>query len=203
VSLFNVWGCDMGEWELLPDFDPLSRRQDIVTHNAVRAVAAHRQFADRPSGISKKRRKTSPGSTAQLETSRASSTAPHPAPAQPKAPRKSNPSTCTASTLAVAGAARERQGEAASPRSTPTHMVEDDAPLLKVLRVGMIWARGHTSRFRKATCAPNLSSSSNPPDDIEKRSPPARGNERRQQLSTVGTATPRVCHAAARVTGFG
>ncbi|GFZ44371.1 hypothetical protein JCM24511_02093 [Saitozyma sp. JCM 24511] len=85
----------------------------------------------------KKRRKTSPGSMDQPERSGANSTAPRPAPAQPQAPHQSNPSTRKANNLAVAVAVRERQREAVSSRATPTHVVEDDAPLLKVLRVGM------------------------------------------------------------------
>jgi hypothetical protein len=67
----------------------------------------------------KKRRKTSPGSTAQPESSRASSTASRPAPAQPKASRQSNRSTRTAGTLAVGAAAREQGREAASSRAAP------------------------------------------------------------------------------------
>jgi hypothetical protein len=38
---------------------------------------------------------------------------------------------------------------------------------------------GHTPRLRRATCAPKLCLSSKPPNDIEKTSPAASGNERR------------------------
>ncbi|RSH94158.1 hypothetical protein EHS25_003961 [Saitozyma podzolica] len=84
----------------------------------------------------KKRRKTSPGSTAQPETSRANSTAPRPLPAQPKTPRPSNTSPITARTLAVGAAAGERERGASSSSATPIHVVEDHAPL-QILRVGI------------------------------------------------------------------
>ncbi|RSH85243.1 hypothetical protein EHS25_005050 [Saitozyma podzolica] len=88
-----------------------------------------------------KRRKTSPVSTPQPDASRANSVVPRsfpaPAPAKAKAPRQSNSLAGTARTLAAAAAVREREREAASARVTPTHVVEDDAPLPKVPRVGM------------------------------------------------------------------
>jgi hypothetical protein len=84
----------------------------------------------------KKRRKTSPGSTAQPETSRANSTAPRLVPAQPETPRPPNPSPCTARTLTIAAIAGERERGSSSSTATPTYVVEDHAPL-KVPRVGI------------------------------------------------------------------
>src|SRR5690348_4079285 len=94
---------------------------------------AYRAAEGRRFRTAQEARKTSPGSTAQPETSRANSTAPRPLPAQPKTPRPLNPSPSTARPLAVTAAAGERERGASSSSATPIHVVEDHAPL-KILR---------------------------------------------------------------------
>jgi hypothetical protein len=130
-----AWACSNASPLSDSPLSPTSGSSSIVRPTeAVPAEHSEPQKADvftQP----KKRRKTSPGSTAQPETSWANSTAPRPLPAQPKTPRLSNPSPSTARTLAVAAAAGERERGASSSSATPIHVVEDHAPL-KTLRVG-------------------------------------------------------------------
>jgi hypothetical protein len=175
-----AWACSNASPLSDSPLSPTSGSSSIVRPTeAVPAEHSEPQKADvftQP----KKRRKTSPGSTAQPETSWANSTAPRPLPAQPKTPRLSNPSPSTARTLAVAAAAGARERGASSSSATPIHVVEDHAPL-KILRVGIRPRNPNTERVDSDLQRPN-------------QSPPHRRTEPESTVPASQAETSRTAH---------
>ncbi|GFZ49918.1 hypothetical protein JCM24511_07321 [Saitozyma sp. JCM 24511] len=137
----------------------------------------------------KKRRKTSPGSTGQPETSRANSTAPRPLPSQPKTPHPSNPSPSTGRTLAVTAATGEWERGASSSCTTKIHVVEDHPPL-KILRVGIPPRNPNPERVDSDLQRPNQS----PPHRRTEPESTAAASVAASPAETSRTADPR--HAA-------